>query len=215
MARIRAQVANDDLRLKPGMFVSGRVEARLAESAGLLSVPRTAVMWTGKRSLVYVKFVLGNGVSFTMREVILGPALDDLYLIKSGLKEGEEVVVSGTFSIDAAAQLAGKPSMMSRQEAKTMEVPQAFRRQITSAAQVYFDVKNALVNNLPHNARQAAGKLVGLLEEVGTERLEEDARRQWSELLVNCRVLPRSWRPQMKLRNSAGISICSRKAFWK
>jgi Cu(I)/Ag(I) efflux system membrane fusion protein len=48
-----------------------------------------------------------------MREVTLGPALGDSYIIESGLQEGEEIAVSGTFSIDAAAQLAGKPSMMS------------------------------------------------------------------------------------------------------
>ena len=47
-----------------------------------------------------------------MREVVLGSNIGSSYIIKSGLEEGEEVATSGTFSIDAAAQLAGKPSMM-------------------------------------------------------------------------------------------------------
>jgi len=185
VARARAVVINDGLKLKPGMFVTGRVDARLEEKSGLISVPVSAVMWTGKRSLVYVRTGSANGARFAMREVVLGPMLDDRYIIESGLQEGEEVAVSGTFSIDAAAQLSGKPSMMLHPEAKTMEVPQSFRRQITSAAQVYFDVKNALVNDLPGDARQAAGKLAGLLGEVGTEQMEPAARRSWMEIYEN------------------------------
>ena len=50
-----------------------------------------------------------------MREVTLGSELGDSYAIESGLKPGEEIAVNGTFSIDAAAQLAGKPSMMNPQ----------------------------------------------------------------------------------------------------
>ncbi len=47
-----------------------------------------------------------------MREVVLGPSLGNSYLIEEGLSENEEIATHGTFSIDAAAQLAGKPSMM-------------------------------------------------------------------------------------------------------
>jgi membrane fusion protein, copper/silver efflux system len=101
-------MANSGLKLKPEMFVSGTVEAKLPAKAGNLSVPKTAVMWTGKRSLVYVKSEMETGVNFMMREVTLGPALGESYLVESGLDEGEEIAVNGTFSIDAAAQLAGK-----------------------------------------------------------------------------------------------------------
>jgi Cu(I)/Ag(I) efflux system membrane fusion protein len=38
--------------------------------------------------------------------------LGESYVVTDGLKEGEEIVTSGTFSVDAAAQLEGKPSMM-------------------------------------------------------------------------------------------------------
>jgi Cu(I)/Ag(I) efflux system membrane fusion protein len=69
-------------------------------------------MWTGQRSIVYVKNTLDKGISFSLREVVLGPSLGDSNVIESGLESGMEVVTNGTFTIDAASQLAGKPSMM-------------------------------------------------------------------------------------------------------
>jgi membrane fusion protein, copper/silver efflux system len=42
--------------------------------------------------------------------------LGNSYVVESGLTDGEEIVTDGTFSVDAAAQLAGKPSMMNRNE---------------------------------------------------------------------------------------------------
>ena len=113
VAKARVEYHNSGGTLKPEMFVSGVVEARLTRKSNSVVVPKTAVMWTGERSLVYIKNNSDEGVSFNMREVTLGPALGDSYIIESGLQEGEEIAVSGTFSIDAAAQLAGKPSMMS------------------------------------------------------------------------------------------------------
>jgi membrane fusion protein, copper/silver efflux system len=113
VARARVEFDNSSLKLKPEMFVTGTVAATLPDRSESIAVPKSAVMWTGKRSLVYVRSDTDQGVSFVMREVTLGPALGDSYIIESGLQEGEEIAVSGTFSIDAAAQLAGKPSMMS------------------------------------------------------------------------------------------------------
>lgn len=113
VAKARVAISNSQLKLKPEMFASGTVEARLAKKSNSVVVPKTAVMWTGKRSVVYLKSTSGKGVNFLMREVVLGPELGEGYLIESGLQEGEEIAVNGTFSIDAAAQLAGKPSMMS------------------------------------------------------------------------------------------------------
>jgi Cu(I)/Ag(I) efflux system membrane fusion protein len=49
---------------------------------------------------------------FRMREIELGPALSNAYVVLNGLQEGEEIVTNGAFAVDAAAQLAGKPSMM-------------------------------------------------------------------------------------------------------
>jgi Cu(I)/Ag(I) efflux system membrane fusion protein len=49
--------------------------------------------------------------------------LGESYVIMSGLSEGEEIVTSGTFSVDAAAQLEGKPSMMNPTAGKTSSMP--------------------------------------------------------------------------------------------
>jgi Cu(I)/Ag(I) efflux system membrane fusion protein len=108
------------MKLKPEMFVSGTVEADLfskntskkTENSQKIVVPKTSVMWTGERSVVYIRQESEKGIDFIMREVKLGLALGDSYIIEEGLQEGEEIAINGTFSIDAAAQLAGKPSMM-------------------------------------------------------------------------------------------------------
>ncbi|KJF42292.1 hypothetical protein LH29_21110 [Draconibacterium sediminis] len=116
VAKARVVQSNKGLKLKPEMFVSGKVEAKLPQTDALI-VPKTAVMWTGERSVVYVKSESEQGVYFNMREVDLGPALGESYIVQGGIQQGEEIAVNGTFSIDAAAQLAGKPSMMSLKNA--------------------------------------------------------------------------------------------------
>ncbi|HET6527342.1 MAG TPA: efflux RND transporter periplasmic adaptor subunit [Balneolaceae bacterium] len=112
---VRTEVANKDGLLKPNMLVKGVVSATLYEGQPTLQIPRSAVMWTGKRSIVYVKVPGAAQRMFAAREVVLGPRVGDNYVVIEGLKEGEEVVVQGNFMIDAAAQLAGKLSMMNRE----------------------------------------------------------------------------------------------------
>lgn len=112
VAKARVETINKGSVLKPEMFVSGSLQASLSLESDAIMVPKSAVMWTGERSVVYVKEATDNNVSFVMREVKLGPALGESYIIEEGLMEGEEIAVNGTFSIDAAAQLQGKPSMM-------------------------------------------------------------------------------------------------------
>jgi membrane fusion protein, copper/silver efflux system len=120
VAKARIEYSNTNGKLKPEMFASGTVEAKLANKSNSLAVSKSAVMWTGERSVVYIKNSSENEVNFLMREVVLGPDLGDSYIIESGLQEGEEIAVHGTFSIDAAAQLAGKPSMMSPEGGQVM-----------------------------------------------------------------------------------------------
>ena len=86
-------------------------------------IPKSAVLWTGKRSIVYVKQPGTDEPVFKMREIGLGPMLGESYVVTDGLTEGEEIVTSGTFSVDAAAQLEGKPSMMNPRGGKTSSMP--------------------------------------------------------------------------------------------
>jgi hypothetical protein len=54
--------------------------------------------------------------AFLLREVELGPSLGDAYVVLNGIREGDEIVTNGAFTIDASAQLAGKRSMMNKEE---------------------------------------------------------------------------------------------------
>jgi membrane fusion protein, copper/silver efflux system len=114
VAKVRVEVSNGGGKLKPEMFATGVVKANLNEFKDKLVIPRSAVLWTGKRSIVYVKQPDTQEVNFKMREIDLGPMLGNSYVVLGGLTDGEEIVTDGTFSVDAAAQLAGKPSMMNR-----------------------------------------------------------------------------------------------------
>jgi len=115
VAKVRVEVNNASGKLKPEMFATGIVQASLNQYKDKLVIPSTAVLWTGKRSIVYVK---QSDNSFKMREVDLGPMLGNSYVVLDGLKDGEEIVTEGTFSVDAASQLEGKPSMMNQGESK-------------------------------------------------------------------------------------------------
>jgi membrane fusion protein, copper/silver efflux system len=112
VAKVRIEASNESGRLKPEMFVTGIVKARLDEYRNMLVIPKSAVLWTGTRSIVYVKQSDSGEPVFKMREVGLGPMLGNSYVITDGLTEGEEIVTQGAFSVDASAQLEGKPSMM-------------------------------------------------------------------------------------------------------
>ena len=116
-ARIRVEIQNETNNLKPEMFVSGILMARLSGGKSLV-IPQSAVLWTGKRSIVYVRIPDTKEPTFKMREIVLGPSMEDSYVVLDGLREGEEVVTNGTFIVDAAAQLAGKPSMMNSEKRK-------------------------------------------------------------------------------------------------
>ena len=112
VAKVRIETENHSGKLKPEMFATGIVSSTLDGFQNSIIIPRSAVLWTGKRSIVYVKQPGTDEPVFKMREIGLGPMLGESYVVTDGLKEGEEIVTSGTFSVDAAAQLDGKPSMM-------------------------------------------------------------------------------------------------------
>lgn len=112
VAGVRVEMGNAAGKLKPEMFATGTVNASLPDYGNALVIPQSAVLWTGKRSIVYVKESNPLEIAFRMREVDLGPAVDNGYIVLKGLQEGDTIVTQGTFSVDAEAQLEGKPSMM-------------------------------------------------------------------------------------------------------
>lgn len=113
-AGVRVVMANPGGLFKPQMIISGNATATMGGYRDDVVVPKSAVLWTGKRSVVYVKDEGYDQPTFVMREVTLGPSLPDAYVITDGLAEGEEIVTNGTFAVDASAQLLGKRSMMNQ-----------------------------------------------------------------------------------------------------
>lgn len=207
VAKARIETINTDLALKPEMFVSGTLEAVVKTSDQSIIVPKTAVMWTGKRSLVYVMQSSTQGVNFLMREVTLGPELGESYVIESGLMSGEEIAVNGTFSIDAAAQLAGKPSMMNPSAdggvvntghnhggaanpamektpgmIKNTTVRVDANKSLKRLFDSYFILKTALAADDFNKAREAGMALNTALTKVDMNLFKGDAHNVWMQL---------------------------------
>lgn len=116
---LRAVLSNKDNVFKPGMFVEGKIETGTETTKQVVVVPASAVLWTGKRSVVYTKATSKEPV-FEMKEIELGSKIGANYEVVSGLNNGDEVVTNGAFTVDAAAQLQGKKSMMNKSGGKTI-----------------------------------------------------------------------------------------------
>ena len=99
-ARVRVELPNTRLRLKPGMYATFRfVDAGRGD---VLSVPRSAVLATGERSLVFVRRADGM---LEPRQVTTGIATPERIQVLAGLSAGETVVASATFLVDAESNL--------------------------------------------------------------------------------------------------------------
>jgi len=116
--RARAEVPNASLNLKPGMLVRARLVEQALMGDSAVSVPATAVLWTGSKAYVYVQqgSTAQNIRRFKRLSVVLGARLDDHYVIERGINRGDTIVVHAAFTLDATAQLKGLPSMMSQSE---------------------------------------------------------------------------------------------------
>jgi Cu(I)/Ag(I) efflux system membrane fusion protein len=193
VASLRTEVNNSRRLLKPEMLVYGTLQNK-AQKGEALTVPKSAVLWTGKRSVVYVKVPDTEIPSYQFREVELGEGTGNGYSIISGLEAGEEVVTNGNFTIDAAAQLNNQASMMNRnvtlkKEADTTipnfqeETPTAFKQQLNDLTHEYLELKNAFVATDAEKAKSAAKKLAAPLEKIDMQLLKGDAHIYWMEQL--------------------------------
>jgi RND family efflux transporter MFP subunit len=98
---VHVHLANPGMRLLPGMFVNATFISRAAHPS--IVVPRSAVLDTGTRKLVYL--AKSDGV-FEAREIQVGAPTEDLYPVQGGLALGDKVVLSGNFLIDSQAHLS-------------------------------------------------------------------------------------------------------------
>ncbi|MDG1573385.1 efflux RND transporter periplasmic adaptor subunit [Robiginitalea sp. M366] len=164
---VRATLENPQGLFKPGMFVTGNVDTGESTGAQGLTIPASAVLWTGERSLVYVKPRPDQPV-FEMREVYLGERIGEHYAIVKGLAGGEEIVAHGAFTVDAAAQLQGKKSMMNQDSGPgQMRMPMAgdtpwpngLQQAYPGLLDAYLALKDALVGSDAPGAIAAGRKM--------------------------------------------------------
>lgn len=103
-ALVRAEISDPGNLLRPGMYANVRIDIHLGKQ---LSVPRKAVLNTGKRFIVYID--QGDG-RFEPQEIKVGARTEDFFEVLEGLTESQSVVTSGNFLIDAESQLLGSAS---------------------------------------------------------------------------------------------------------
>jgi Cu(I)/Ag(I) efflux system membrane fusion protein len=125
--------------------------------------------------LVYVKTNPDEPV-FEMREVTLGNKNGETFTILSGLQNGEEIVTNGTFTVDGAAQLQGKKSMMNQGKGggkpiepmtdMEMKLPETFQKNFEKAMAPYFEMKDAFIEGNPEKVLALAKATLKEIESI-------------------------------------------------
>ena len=232
---LRLNISNEDLRLKPGMFVRGQVSAKIAEdgeavpqnltgkwispmhpevikdqpgecdvcgmdlvpteSLGFseklsrppLVIPDTAPLVTGKRAIVYVAEDSDEGMIYEGREVRLGVKLDGYYIVKEGLKEGDQIVMYGAFKIDSAIQMKAGKSMMSfddegffNEEHKVMPV---FLEKLSPLYKLYFSIQERLAQGAFEGVEKDTKMWLEVMEKIDKTALLGQLNIWWMALL--------------------------------
>ena len=206
---LRVVLSNKDDVFKPGMFVTANIEGSTAKNDEVLSIPASSVLWTGERSVVYLKTNPDQPI-FEMREIKLGNQIGNEYEVVEGLFVGNEIVTNGTFTVDAAAQLQGKKSMMNKDGGKVMtgheghlgmdnnasnkesdhtnmnerlEVSEKFQQQLNSVYNAYINLKDALVKEDSISTSANATTLLNKLNKVDMKLLSDNkAHNHWMSL---------------------------------
>ena len=212
--KLRVVLNNRNNLLKPGMFVEGKIKGINSNEETIISIPASAVLWTGKRSVVYVK-TNENTPVFEMREITLGNRIGDNYEVLKGLKNEDEIVTNGTFTVDAAAQLQGKKSMMNKKGGKVMtghenhlgmekntssitnsfnkneriEVSEDFQNQLKTVFNEYIKLKDALVKEETNKSISASKMILENISKVDMKLLKENKiHTNWMSLVKEIKI---------------------------
>ncbi|MCB4809034.1 efflux RND transporter periplasmic adaptor subunit [Tamlana sp. 62-3] len=206
---LRVVLNNKDDVFKPGMFVTANIEGNTAKNDEVLTIPASAVMWTGERSVVYLKTNPDQPI-FEMVEIKLGNQIGNEYEVVEGIFAGNEIVTNGTFTVDAAAQLQGKKSMMNKEGGKVMtgheghlgmdnnasnkesdhtnmnerlKVSAKFQEQLKAVFNAYINLKDALVKEDSKSTSANATTLLNKLNKVDMKLLSDNkAHNHWMSL---------------------------------
>ncbi|MEQ3664123.1 efflux RND transporter periplasmic adaptor subunit [Olleya sp.] len=206
---LRVVLSNKDDVFKPGMFVTANIEGSTAKNDGVLTIPASSVLWTGERSVVYLKTNPDQPI-FEMVEIKLGNQIGNEYEVVEGIFAGNEIVTNGTFTVDAAAQLQGKKSMMNKEGGKVMtgheghlgmdnnasnkesdhtnmnerlKVSEKFQEQLKAVFNAYINLKDALVKEDSKSTSANATTLLNKLNKVDMKLLSDNkAHNHWMSL---------------------------------
>ena len=209
---LRAVLPNKEGMFKPGIFVEGEIKTINSKATEVIAIPSSAVLWTGKRSVVYLKATINESV-FEIRKITLGNKNGSTYEVLSGLKNGDEIVTNGTFTVDAAAQLQGKKSMMNKKggiaitgheghvamngsvnkdtknNSVRLEVSKEFQKQLNEVFIKYIALKDAFVKEESNNIISQSEKIGAILSKVDIKLLEnKEVQTFWMSLEKQLRV---------------------------
>jgi len=170
-----------------------------------LVVPTSAVLKTGKRSVVYVEVPDSEEPTYEGREILVGPRAGGFYIVEEGLMEGEKVVTEGSFKIDSALQILAKPSMMNPEggggggghqhgdmkktdsgekdqggmKMTVYKVSDEFKQQLSPVFTEFFKVQSSLADDDLKGASGAAAAMDKALGGVDMKLLKGDAHMAW------------------------------------
>ncbi len=182
----------------------GYVTAEPADSAKPLVIPVSAALITGTRAIVYVQIPAAEEPTYEGREIVLGPRAGDYYLVRSGLQEGELVVINGNFKLDSALQISAKPSMMTPEggagggghhhggepmigagdKPMSMSLPQQLTTQLHQTTESVAEIGLAIESAELQKIREAFERLGQHVAMVDAGQLTADMKMQWREFAM-------------------------------
>jgi Cu(I)/Ag(I) efflux system membrane fusion protein len=184
--QVRIEVPNPEGRLRPGMFAEAVVQGD-APRAGErpLVIPRSAPLFTGRRSVVYVEVPKAKRPTYEMRVVKLGTRTGDVYPVLAGLQAGERVVTRGAFVLDADLQIRGGVSMMSVPDDtekgpydEVVPLPDSAGAELGRVLNQYLKLQERLAADDLSGAKQAANAMLAAVRNVEI-REPERSKRAW------------------------------------
>lgn len=135
---VRLELPNPQGLLKPAMYA--QVEMAVGGKSALLTVPASAVIDSGTRSIVLIQLAEGR---FEPREVTIGSRGDDYVQVLNGVSAGEQVVVAANFLIDSESNLKAALSTMGAPQKKSEPVVAAPSKTVGHQGRGIFNALNA------------------------------------------------------------------------
>lgn len=183
--RVRISIPNPDKKLRAEMFANARIRV---ERDNLLALPESAVTWSGRRNIVFVD--KGQG-TFAPRTVALGArylyatggvpseekalpfhtGMQRFHEVLDGVTDGEIVVTSGNFLVDAESNLQGALSKLAKEEREPQDPATAeVRKKVDPIVADILQAAVNLVRPLADGAPDVAGEVAALVKALERSR---------------------------------------------